>query len=150
MKAVIQRVEYAKVSVDGITVGSCKRGLMILLGVADGDTEKDAEVLARKITAMRIFEDENDKMNLSLIDVKGEMLVISQFTLLANYKKGNRPDYLAAAAPQCAKRLYEYFVSLVRENVANVGMGQFGAHMKVELLNDGPVTIVADSKDLIK
>ena len=149
MKAVIQRVKYASVKVDGETVGSCGYGLMILLGVAEGDTETDAELLCRKIVNLRIFTDEAGKMNRSVKDVDGEMLVISQFTLLANYRHGNRPDFLASAKPEEANRLYEYFKTLAAKEVRSVQSGIFGAHMDVELLNYGPVTIVMDS-DLLK
>ena len=148
MKAVLQRVKYASVVVDGETVGSCKEGLMILLGVAKGDSEEDASLLATKICNLRIFCDENEKMNLSVKNVDGEALVISQFTLMANYKHGNRPDYMESASPDEANRLYEYFVELMRKELKHVGCGIFGAHMEVSLLNDGPVTIVMDSEVL--
>lgn len=148
MKAVIQRVAQASVVVDGETVGSCKEGYMILLGVADGDTELDAELLCRKIVNLRIFSDEAGKMNRSIKDIDGEMLVISQFTLLANYRRGNRPDFLGSAKPDEANRLYEYFMSLAAKEVRRVEAGVFGAHMEVSLLNDGPVTIVMDSEVL--
>ncbi len=150
MKAVIQRVKYASVKVDGETVGECEKGLMILLGVAQGDTEEDARVLAAKIVNLRIFTDENDKMNLSVKNIDGEALVISQFTLMANYKHGNRPDYLQSAPPAEANRLYEYFVMLMTEELRHVGRGIFGAHMEVGLVNNGPVTIVMDSEVLKK
>lgn len=150
MKAVIQRVSHASVVVDGNTVGSCKNGLMILLGVAQGDTEEDAELLCKKIVNLRIFQDENGKMNKSLIDIDGEMLVISQFTLLANYRHGNRPDFMESAKPDEANRLYEYFKSLAEKSIRRVESGVFGAHMEVSLLNDGPVTIVMDSEVLKK
>lgn len=151
MIAVLQRVSKSSVVVEGETVGSCGKGLMILLGVASGDTEKDADVLAAKISKLRIFNDENDKMNLSLIDVDGEALVISNFSLLANYKHGNRPDYLSAEAPSRANQLYEYFCDELSKLIGkNVGKGVFGAEMKVEISNDGPITIVMDSKVLIK
>ncbi len=149
MKAVLQRVSEASVKVDGKVVGSCGQGLMILLGVAEGDTTAEADMLAKKILALRIFCDENGKMNKSVKDIDGEMLVISQFTLLANYRHGNRPDFLSAVSPDEATRLYEYFVSLVREEIRNVGCGIFGADMKVSLCNDGPVTIVMDT-DVLK
>ncbi len=149
MKAVIQRVSHASVRVDGETVGACGAGLMILLGVAEGDTEVDAELLCRKIVQLRIFCDEDGKMNRSLRDIDGEMLVISQFTLMANYRHGNRPDFLASAKPAEAERLYEYFKSLAAKEIRRVESGIFGAHMEVELLNDGPVTIVMDS-DVLK
>ena len=148
MKAVIQRVTSASVVVDGETVGSCGHGLLILLGVATGDTEEDLERMLQKIVKLRIFEDDNGKMNRSIQDIDGEMLVVSQFTLLANYKHGNRPDYLGAAAPTEANRLYELFMERARAYVRHVGHGKFGADMKVSLLNDGPVTIVMDSEVL--
>lgn len=150
MKAVIQRVKNAYVRVDGQTVGECGEGLMILLGVARGDCEEDARLLAAKICNLRIFTDENDKMNLSVKTVGGEALVISQFTLMANYKHGNRPDFLESAPPDEANRLYEYFVSLMSDELKHVGRGIFGAHMEVGLINDGPVTIVMDSEVLKK
>ena len=149
MKAVIQRVTSATVHVDGELIGSCGHGLLILLGVAQGDTEEDLERMLQKIVKLRIFEDENGKMNRSVQDVDGELLVVSQFTLLANYKHGNRPDYLGAAAPAEANRLYELFVERAGAHVRHVGHGKFGADMKVSLLNDGPVTIVMES-DVLK
>ena len=148
MIAVIQRVKEASVSISGQIYGSCNQGLMILLGVAKGDTEKDAQLLAAKISKLRIFCDENGKMNLSVKDIDGEALVVSQFTLLANYKKGNRPDYFGAAEPTIANPLYEYFVELMRKEVKHVGTGVFGADMHVVIHNDGPVTIVMDSNEL--
>jgi D-tyrosyl-tRNA(Tyr) deacylase len=149
MKAVIQRVKHASVVVDGETVGSCNEGYMILLGVAEGDTEEEAEILSKKIVNLRIFEDENGKMNRSIKDIDGEILVISQFTLLANYSHGNRPDFLASAKPDVANRLYEYFKALLSLEIRRVESGVFGAHMEVSLLNNGPVTIVMDS-DVLK
>ena len=149
MIAVIQRVKKASVAVDEQIVGKCGAGLLVLLGVANGDSEDDAAVLARKVTNLRIFSDENDKMNLSVKDVGGEMLVVSNFTLLANYKKGNRPDYLNSASPSEANRLYELFVSLMKKELRRVECGIFGADMKVSLINDGPVTICMDS-DVLK
>ena len=148
MIAVIQRVKNSSVSIDGIVRGQCEEGLMILLGVAKGDTQDDARLLATKISKLRIFCDENGKMNLSVKDINGEVLIVSQFTLLANYKKGNRPDYFGAAEPSVAIPLYEYFVELMRAEVKHVGTGEFGADMKVSILNDGPVTIVMDSNQL--
>lgn len=145
MKAVIQRVTYASVTVGGDTVGACGHGLMILLGVARGDTEADADKLLAKILKLRIFEDDNGKMNRSVQDIGGEMLVISQFTLLANYRHGNRPDFLNAAPPDEANRLYEHFADGAAAVLSHVGRGVFGADMKVSLCNDGPVTIVMDS-----
>jgi D-tyrosyl-tRNA(Tyr) deacylase len=150
MKAVIQRVSSASVAVDGNVVGSCQRGYLILLGVAQGDTELDAELLCKKIAALRIFRDENDKMNLSIRDIDGEALVISQFTLLANYRQGNRPDFLESAKPDEANRLYEYFKDLLSRELRRVECGIFGADMKVSLTNDGPVTICMDSEVLKK
>ena len=149
MKAVIQRVSHATVEVDGELIGSCGHGLLILLGVATGDTEEDLDRMLAKIVKLRIFEDENGKMNKSVQDIDGELLVVSQFTLLANYKHGNRPDYLGAAAPAEATRLYEMFIEKAKAHVRHVGHGKFGADMKVSLLNDGPVTIVMES-DLLK
>ena len=148
MKAVIQRVKRASVEVEGNIVGSCGEGFLVLLGVAEGDTEREAEMLCRKIVNLRIFQDEAGKMNRSLLDIDGEMLVVSQFTLLANYRHGNRPDFLASAKPDEANRLYEYFKSLAQKELRRVESGIFGADMKVELLNDGPVTIVMDSEVL--
>ncbi len=148
MKAVIQRVSHATVEVDGELIGSCGHGLLILLGVATGDTEEDLDRMLAKIVKLRIFEDENGKMNRSVQDIDGEMLVVSQFTLLANYKHGNRPDYLGAAAPAEATRLYELFIEKAEAYVRHVGHGKFGADMKVSLLNDGPVTIVMESEVL--
>lgn len=150
MRAVVQRVSSASVEVDGQVVGSCQKGYLILLGVADGDTESDAELLCKKIAALRIFRDENDKMNLSICDIDGEALVISQFTLLANYRHGNRPDFLASAKPDEANRLYEYFKELLSHVLRRVECGVFGADMKVSLTNDGPVTICMDSEVLKK
>ena len=147
MIAVLQRVSRASVTVDKDTCGSIENGLLILLGVKNGDTEKDATLLADKISKLRIFSDENGKMNLSVRDVEGKVLVISNFTLLANYKKGNRPDYMNGAKPDEANRLYEYFCDYISALVPTE-RGIFGADMKVELLNDGPVTIVMDSEVL--
>ncbi len=151
MKAVIQRVSRAGVTVEGELISSIGNGLLILLGVADGDTTRDAEVLADKIANLRIFSDSDDKMNLSLLTVNGEALVVSQFTLCANCVKGRRPDFFAAAKPDTANELYEYFCERIKTaGVEKVGKGIFGADMKVELLNDGPVTIIIDSGDLKK
>ena len=148
MKAVIQRVSSAEVAVNGEVVGRCGHGLLVLLGVAVGDTEEDLDRLLQKMVKLRIFEDENGKMNRSVQDVDGEMLVISQFTLLANYRHGNRPDYMGAAAPAEANRLYELFIDKARACIRHVDHGVFGADMKVSLLNDGPVTIVMESDAL--
>ncbi len=148
MIAIVQRVSEGRVVVDGSEVGQCGKGLFVLLGVAKGDTEEDARLLCDKIVKMRIFSDENDRMNLALGDVGGELLVVSNFTLLAAYRKGNRPDYMNAAAPDEAMALYEYFVRYARETVPHVGEGIFGADMKVTITNDGPVTIPMDSNVL--
>lgn len=146
MRAVIQRVTAASVSVDGSPVGSCGKGYMLLVGVMDGDTEKEADTLAAKTARLRVFEDENGKMNKSVLDIGGEILCISQFTLCADVKKGNRPSFTPSAPPAEANRLYEYFVSaLLREGVKKVDKGVFGADMQVSLVNDGPVTIVFDT-----
>lgn len=146
MKAVIQRVAFANVKVDGNTVGEIEKGFMVLLGVVEGDTTKEADWVAKKIAGMRIFEDENGKMNLSLLETGGACLVISQFTLCADCKKGNRPSFINSAKPDEANKLYEYFIEKLKENgVKKVEKGIFGADMKVSLLNDGPVTIVLDS-----
>ncbi len=145
MKAVIQRVRSASVDVDGERVGECGHGLLVLLGVAEGDTEADLDKLLTKMVKLRIFEDENGKMNRSVQDIDGEMLVVSQFTLLANYRHGNRPDFLGAAAPAEANRLYELFLERAAGLVRHVGHGVFGADMQVSLVNDGPVTIVMES-----
>ena len=146
MKAILQRVTKAKVEVDSKTVGEIGTGFLILLGVENGDTEKEADALAAKIAGLRIFTDENDKMNLSLKDVNGELLIVSQFTLYANCKEGNRPSFVEAAKPDVAIPLYEYFVSECKKIIPVVETGIFGADMKVDLLNDGPVTIIMDSK----
>ena len=149
MLAVIQRVKYANVKIDGEISGSCNNGFMILLGVVEGDTEEDADKLLKKIPFLRIFEDENGKMNLSCLDVDGEMLVVSQFTLAADCSHGRRPSFTNAAAPDKAIPLYEYVVDgLKAAGVKRVETGEFGADMLVELVNDGPVTIILDSKDL--
>ena len=150
MKAVIQRVTHAEVAVDGQTVGSCEQGFLVLLGVAVGDTEADAELLARKIVNLRIFQDEAGKMNRSIKDIDGEMLVISQFTLMANCRHGNRPDFMESAKPDLAIPLYEYFKTCVSQEIRQVECGVFGADMKVSLLNDGPMTIVLDTNMLKK
>ena len=144
MRAVVQRVTQASVTVDGELLGRIGKGLLILLGVADGDTRELTEKMADKICRLRIFEDENGKTNLSLADVGGELLVISQFTLYADCRKGNRPSFVKAGAPQMAEKLYEHFLARCREQADVVEKGQFGADMKVELLNDGPFTLMLD------
>ena len=149
MLAVIQRVKYANVKIDGEITGSCENGFMILLGVIDGDTKDDADKLIKKIPFLRIFEDENGKMNLSCLDTDGEMLVVSQFTLAADCSHGRRPSFTNAAPPSEAIPLYEYVVDgLKGAGVKRVETGEFGADMQVELVNDGPVTIILDSKEL--
>lgn len=146
MRAVIQRVNKSSVSVDGEIKGSVGKGFNVLLGVMEGDTESQAELLAGKVARLRIFGDENEKMNKSITDIDGEILVISQFTLCADIKKGNRPSFIESAAPAEANRLYEYFCSKLLENgVRKVETGVFAADMKVEIENDGPVTIVMDT-----
>jgi D-tyrosyl-tRNA(Tyr) deacylase len=147
MKAILQRVTKASVSVDGEVVGRIGRGLVILVGVANGDTEEDVRYLAQKARELRIFADEAGKFNLSAIDVKGELLVISQFTLLADTKKGRRPSFVDAAPPELAERLFDQFVATVRESGLKVETGRFQQHMLVEIYNDGPVTIVLDSRN---
>ena len=148
MKAVIQRVSQASVSVDGKVIGQIGYGYLVLLGVADGDTEKERRLLVRKITEMRICQDENGKTNLSLQDIGGEMLVISQFTLLADCRKGRRPSFIKAGNPDHAKNMYEEFAKDCREIIPKVETGEFGADMKVSLVNDGPFTIVLDTDEL--
>lgn len=151
MKVVLQRVKSAKVEVDNNITGQIGKGFMLLLGVENGDTEKDAEVLVSKISNLRIFTDNNDKMNLSLADVNGQVLVVSNFTLCADCSHGRRPSFINAARPDTANPLYEYFCGKLLENgVEKVEKGVFGADMLVSIENDGPVTIIINSKELIK
>ena len=150
MKAVLQIVSNACVYADGEFSGSINKGLHILLGVEAEDTRLDAELLAEKISKLRIFEDENGKMNLSVIDIDGEAMVVSNFTLNANYEHGNRPDYFMGAKPALANELYEYFVSLMKQKVKSVATGKFGSDMKIEMTAIGPVTIVMESSKLKK
>lgn len=146
MKAVIQRVSRAEVRVDGEVVGKIGEGYLILVGVMNGDTINEAQLLARKTANLRIFTDENDKMNRSILDIDGEVLAVSQFTLCADVHKGNRPSFIESAPPQEANALYEAFCSALLENgVRKVEKGVFGAHMEVSLLNNGPVTILYDT-----
>lgn len=147
MKAVIQRVSSASVTVDGNIVGSCNEGYMILFGAAEGDTLEDIEILAKKTVNLRIFRDENDKMNKSILDIDGEALVISQFTLCADVKKGNRPSFINAMQPDLASQYYDIFCEKLKElGVKRVEKGIFGADMKVSLVNNGPVTILFDTE----
>ncbi len=148
MRAVVQRVSRANVTVNEEVTGSSEKGLMILLGVEDGDSIDDVKYMVEKTTNLRIFEDEDDKLNLSVLDIKGEILVVSQFTLLGDCRKGRRPNFMRAAKPEVANKLYEDFVSLTREKGVKVGTGVFREHMIVNLSNDGPVTILIDSKKI--
>ena len=149
MKAILQRVARASVEVDNEVVGSTEQGFLILLGVEHGDDETEARVLADKISGLRVFTDENDKMNLSLADIGGAVLVISNFTLCADCSHGRRPNFIGAARPETAEPLYEYFCQRISDNgVRRVQRGVFGADMQVSLVNDGPVTIDINSKDL--
>lgn len=144
MKVVLQRVAHASVKVDGAAIGEIGNGFLILLGVAESDDEAAADKMADKICKLRIFQDENGKTNLSLADVGGELLVVSQFTLYADCHKGNRPSFIKAGAPDKADRLYQYFMERCRQYVPKVEYGSFGADMKVELMNDGPFTLVLE------
>lgn len=148
MKALIQRVRSASVEVEGKTVGKIGQGLLVLLGVVGGDTAAEAEILARKILNLRIFSDEAGKMNRSVTEIGGEILVVSQFTLLANCRHGNRPDFFASAKPEIANELYETFKSMIATGIGAVESGVFGADMQVSLVNDGPVTIWLDTEAL--
>ena len=148
MRTVIQRVSHASVTIDGCVHGSIEQGFLILLGIEPSDTEADADWLAKKAAGLRIFDDEEGVMNRDIVSIGGNALVVSQFTLMASYKKGNRPSYLRAAGHDIAVPLYEYFCQRLSETIGNqVETGVFGADMKVELLNDGPVTICMDSKN---
>lgn len=145
MRAVIQRVDYAKVSVNTKEISSIQKGLLVFLGIEKNDHENDADYLVEKIIRLRIFEDNHEKMNLSLIDVQGEMMIVSQFTLLADCRKGRRPSFTDAEEPQKAKPLYEYFIKRASESV-RTACGEFQAMMKIESINDGPVTMIIESK----
>ena len=148
MRTVIQRVQHASVTINGTVKSSIGKGYLLLLGVEDSDTSEDVDWLVRKVAALRVFDDENGVMNRSIIDVQGEALVVSQFTLYASYKKGNRPSWFRAASHEISVPLYEEFCSKLSEALGKpVGTGEFGADMKVELLNDGPVTICMDTKN---
>ncbi len=146
MRAVIQRVKEASVDVDGRTIGKIADGLLILLGVEDGDEASDLQYVYQKTTGLRIFQDDEGKMNRSVSDIGGELLVVSQFTLLGDVRKGKRPSFTASAGPERAKELYEAFCDLAKNDGFSVATGEFGAHMEVKLLNDGPVTILLDSR----
>ncbi len=148
MRTVIQRVQHASVTIDGTVKSSIGKGYLLLLGVEESDTSEDVDWLVRKVAALRVFDDENGVMNRSILDVQGEALVVSQFTLYASYKKGNRPSWFRAASHEISVPLYEEFCSKLSEALGKpVGTGEFGADMKVELLNDGPVTICMDTKN---
>ena len=146
MRVVVQRVKHASVTINGTVNGKINNGFFFFFGIQSTDSEQDVDYLVKKVTNLRIFSDENDKMNLSLKDVNGELLIVSQFTLYANCKEGNRPSFVEAAKPDVAIPLYEYFVSECKKIIPVVETGIFGADMKVDLLNDGPVTIIMDSK----
>lgn len=148
MRFVIQRVLESKVEVDGRTIGEIGQGFLVLIGVTHGDTRQTADKMVKKLIGMRIFEDENGKTNLSLDKVGGSLLLVSQFTLYADCRRGNRPGFTDAADPKIAEELYEYIISECRKQVRNVQTGSFGADMKVSLVNDGPFTILLDSEDL--
>ena len=150
MRALVQRVSHASVTIDGRIHGQIGQGFLVLLGITDGDTVDDAVYLADKTVKMRVFTDENDKMNRSLADVGGGLLIVSQFTLYGDCRKGNRPSFVKAGAPQMAEKLYEHFLARCREQADVVEKGQFGADMKVELLNDGPFTLVLDSEEICR
>lgn len=148
MKFVIQRVRQAKCEVGGEITGEIASGLCVFIGIAENDTEHIADKMVQKLVQMRIFSDENGKTNLSIQDVQGSLLLISQFTLYANCRKGNRPSFTEAGNPKLANRLYEYIIESCRESVANVQTGSFGASMQISLMNDGPFTIILDSEQL--
>ena len=150
MRALIQRVKHASVTIDGKVKSSIEKGLLVFVGFADGDTQDLIEPIAKKLSGLRIFEDENEKINLSVSDVDGEILVVSQFTLYADCKKGRRPSFVFAKKPDEANRLYEYFCELCEKELRGVGRGIFGADMEISLVCDGPVTIVMDSNVLLK
>ncbi len=146
MRAVVQRVKQARVLVEGRVIGEIKQGLLCFIGVGKEDQEADAHYLAAKIPHLRIFEDAEGKFNCSLLDIKGEILVVSQFTLFGDCRKGRRPSFSDAAEPELARKLYQHFIAKLKENAITVAQGEFQAHMEVELVNDGPVTLLLDSK----
>lgn len=147
MRVVLQRVKQAQVEIDQQIVGQIKTGFLLLIGIQAGDTKEEADYLAQKISRVRIFEDENQKMNYSLAQVNGQVLAVSQFTLFADTKKGNRPSFTAAAPPKEAEALYEYFIEALKQLNIPVATGRFGADMQVSLINDGPVTLIYDTKE---
>ena len=149
MRAVVQRVSSSRVTVDERVTGEVKKGLLVLLGVTHDDTSKDVDYMVDKVTNLRIFEDENGKMNLSLKDIKGEILAVSQFTLYGDARKGRRPSFLDAAKPEISKPLYDYFNKSLEKAGVHTETGIFGAMMKVSLINDGPTTIILDSKEIM-
>ena len=149
MRLLIQRVNHASVKVDGEVIGNIGKGFLVLVGIGQNDTREIADKYMKKMLGLRIFEDENEKLNLSLMDIKGEILSISQFTLYANCKKGRRPSFLDAAKPEISKPLYEYFNQALENAGVHTETGIFGAMMKVSLINDGPTTIILDSKEII-
>ena len=149
MRFVIQRVAHASVTIDGAVRGKIDKGFLVFVGVGQNDVEKIADKMVQKLIGMRIFEDEHGKTNLALKDVNGQLLLVSQFTLYANCKKGNRPSFIEAGSPQRADELYQYIITKCKEEIAVVEQGEFGADMKVELLNDGPFTIILDSDEIL-
>jgi D-aminoacyl-tRNA deacylase len=146
MRCVVQRVDKARVIVDGQIISSIEKGVLVFLGIEKGDSYGDADFLLEKIIHLRIFEDSQGKMNLSLLETSGDILIVSQFTLLADCRKGRRPSFISAEEPEEAKRLYDYFVSMAGEKIDHVGTGEFQAMMKIESVNDGPVTMLLDSR----
>lgn len=148
MRFVIQRVKHASVTIEGAVYGKIDKGFVVLIGVAEDDTKDIADKMVKKMLGLRIFEDEQGKTNLSLADVSGELLLVSQFTLYADCKKGNRPSFIRAGKPDMANAMYEYIIEKCKETPINVQTGSFGADMKVELLNDGPFTIILDSNEI--
>ena len=146
MRCVVQRVDRARVIVDGQIISSIGKGVLVFLGIEKGDSYRDADFLLEKIIHLRIFEDSQGKMNLSLLETSGDILIVSQFTLLADYRKGRRPSFISAEEPEEAKRLYDYFISMAGGRIDHVGTGEFQAMMKIESVNDGPVTMLLDSR----
>lgn len=145
MKLVIQRVANATVKVEGETIGEIEKGFLVFVGIKKGDTTKEADILIKKLCNLRVFEDENNKMNLALKDIKGKLLIVSQFTLYADCRKGNRPSFIEAERPEIAEPLYEYFKQGCKNEGIQVESGKFGADMKISLLNDGPITIILET-----